>query len=302
MTLRQDMIQALARAPQLLDTSIDLVRKYVISRMGEEGGFTGRGSKSDLYYTVFGIELLISLGCPVPVEPLKKYLASFDGGTGLDLVHLASLTRCHASLAEFSSADIEPLLREKLAENLFSMQCMDGAYSSNEPGISGNAYGCFLAVAMCQDLGIPVQNREAVLECLDILAMENGGYSNEAAAKTASTPSTAAVLCSFHMLDCPVPEKSVEWLIDQIHSHGGFCALAGPGPLCIPDLLSTATALQALSYCHSNVSVHRERHLDFLDSLWNPSGGFSGSWADPEVDCEYTYYGLLSLGYLADNP
>jgi hypothetical protein len=42
----------------------------------------------------------------------------------------------------------------------------------------------------------------------------------------------------------------------------------------------------------------KEACLDFVDSLWNAEGGFHGNWTDDELDCEYTFYGLLALGHL----
>ena len=299
MTLRQDMIRTLTRAPLLLNNSTDLVRGFLLNHLADDGGFLGRDNRSDLYYTVFGLELLIALDCPVPVDSLKKYLNAFGQGRKLDLVHLASLTRCHANLADTTSNTIKPALKEGLAERLLELRCKDRSFSTGVSDEHGNAYGCFLALAMCQDLDIPVSDSGAIRRCLETLIMDDGGFANEVTGRISAVPSTAAALCSYYMLGLTFPEKPVEWLIEQIHSHGGFCALSVENPLCMPDLLSTATALQALSYSRSK-KIQREQHLDFLDSLWNPQGGFSGSWADSTVDCEYTYYGLLALGYLAD--
>ena len=39
--------------------------------------------------------------------------------------------------------------------------------------------------------------------------------------------------------------------------------------------------------------------LDFVDSLWTNEGSFHGNWADDHLDCEYTCYGLLTLGHLS---
>ena len=44
-----------------------------------------------------------------------------------------------------------------------------------------------------------------------------------------------------------------------------------------------------------------ERCLDFIDTLWNATGGFHGNWTDDYLDCEYTFYGLLALGHLSLN-
>lgn len=301
MTLRQDMIQALTRAPQLLNKSTDLVRKYVMEQLGEDGGFQGRDNKSDLYYTVFGIELLIALDCSMPVDLVKKYLDSFDRGHYLDLVHLSSLTRSYRNLADISPYRLDSGFKDGVIQRLNALRCADGGFSTNQSDMHGNLYGCFLALAMSQDIDTNVSDPEAIINCLKKLEMDDGGFANEQAGSISTTPSTAAALCSYHMLGYPLPEKAIEWLMNRTSRNGGFCAFKSDSPLNMPDLLSTATALQALSYSNST-NIGRELHLDFLDSLWNPLGGFSGTWADPTVDCEYTYYGLLALGYLADIP
>jgi hypothetical protein len=86
------------------------------------------------------------------------------------------------------------------------------------------------------------------------------------------------------------------WLLDRCHHGGGFFASRGAP---VPDLLSTATALHALSALQMPIAVLREPCLDFIDSLWTNRGGFFGTWADDDVDCEYTYYALVSLGHLS---
>ena len=89
------------------------------------------------------------------------------------------------------------------------------------------------------------------------------------------------------------------WLLDRCHKSGGFFAVpAAP----VPDLLSTATALHALSALGVPVTGVREPCLDFVDSLWTNRGGFFGTWADDAADCEYTYYALLALGHLSLDP
>ena len=66
----------------------------------------------------------------------------------------------------------------------------------------------------------------------------------------------------------------------------------------MPDLLSTATALHALSGHHVSFAHLKEPTLDFLDTLWT-GRAFCGNWADDEPDCEYTYYALLAMGHLS---
>ena len=72
----------------------------------------------------------------------------------------------------------------------------------------------------------------------------------------------------------------------------------------IPDLLSTATALHALSTLGLSIQdtdaggARRELALDFVDSLWS-GRSFYGHWEDDVLDCEYAFYALLALGHLA---
>jgi hypothetical protein len=96
-------------------------------------------------------------------------------------------------------------------------------------------------------------------------------------------------------LDVPPDPRLAGWLFDRCRDGGFFATPDAP----IPDLLSTATALHALSSLHAPLDRVRDACLDFIDSLWTSEGAFYGTWADDVLDCEYTYYGLLALGHLA---
>jgi prenyltransferase beta subunit len=108
----------------------------------------------------------------------------------------------------------------------------------------------------------------------------------------------AAVTVLRHLGETPERDTGM-WLLDRCHANGGF--FASPSTP-VPDLLSTATALHALSALHVPIAGLREPCLDFVDSLWTNRGGFFGTWADDDVDCEYTYYALLALGHLSLQP
>jgi len=97
-------------------------------------------------------------------------------------------------------------------------------------------------------------------------------------------------------LDTEPRPAVADWLLARFHGEGGFFA-APRAP--VPDLLSTATALHALTAMGVDLGRVKEPCLDFLDSLWTSRGGFYGSWVDQALDCEYTYYGLLALGHLS---
>jgi prenyltransferase beta subunit len=124
----------------------------------------------------------------------------------------------------------------------------------------------------------------------------DGAYSNQPGASRGLTTSTAAaVLLLRHLGETPGANLA-DWLLARAHPQGGFYALPDAP---VPDLLSTACALHALAAMQTPLESLREPCLDFVDSLWTNRGGFYGSWADDTIDCEYTYYALLSLGHLS---
>jgi hypothetical protein len=131
------------------------------------------------------------------------------------------------------------------------------------------------------------------------LRAEDGSYGNRLGLNTGITTATAAAVLVLRHLDATPGREIGVWLLDHCHSGGGFFASRSTP---VPDLLSTATALHALSALHIPIAGLRNACLDFVDSLWTNRGGFFGTWTDDAIDCEYTYYALLTLGHLALDP
>jgi prenyltransferase beta subunit len=285
------MLQVARLSPKLLGDSAALVGEFLRSRLNPDGGFQDRNGASDLYYTVFGLEGLIALGLDPP-PAVRGYLGSFGNGEDLDLVHLSCLVRCWASLDRKNL----PIDVQAVATAIESHRSADGGYHTARGEGEGSAYGCFLAVAAHQDLRLDIPNSAGILRCLRRLRAADGGYANQRGLATGLTPSTASASVLFRQLDEEPPAELSAWLLSRCHKEGGFFA-APSAP--IPDLLSTATALHALAGMKADIAPIKEACLDFIDSLWTSAGGFYGNWADEALDCEYTYYGLLSLGHLS---
>jgi len=300
MTIRLDMRRAVTRAGKALVDSADVVRQFFLRHMGDEGGFVGRDGKSDLYYTVFGLEASMALDVRIPYERVAEYLGRFGTGQSLDLVHLASLVRCRANLAEYRGAEMDRADRDAMTARLMQFRCADGGFSTSTGGERGHVYGSFLALGVSQDLQIDALDPEPLLVSVESLHMPDGGYSNEATMNVSATTATAAAVTIFHYLQRPIPEEALQWLANRAMPSGGFVALPLQADLAVPDLLSTATALHALFLADISLDTIRELNLDYLDGLWNTQGGFHGHPADEALDCEYTYYGLLSLGDLVE--
>jgi len=293
------MCRAVGKAGKVLGDSLDAVRDFLRRQLAPDGGFQGKDGSSDLYYTVFGLEASLALNFELSPKLIDDYLAGFGAGESLDLVHLASLVRCRANMADFHGGQIPVAVREAMMRHLQEYRSSDGGFHTTQSVAKGSAYGSFLALGAYQDLQVGCPDVEAMVASVHGLQMPDGGFSNELAMATSATTATAAAICVLHYLQRPAPASAVRWLLDHAHPLGGFTAITFAGGAGIPDLLSTATALHAMALVGAAAESMREKHLDYLDSLWDPQGGFRGHWADDTVDCEYTYYGLLSLGSLA---
>jgi len=283
------MLQVARLSPKLLGDAADLTAEFFSSRMHPGGGFQDREGAPDLYYTVFGLEGLRALQRELPADATRNYLQSFGERPELDFVHAACLARCWANLDESAPA-------EHLTQLIESRRTPDGGYNPTPGAAHGTAYGCFLALGAYQDLELDPPQPERMLACIDSLRSADGGYSNQPGAPLGLTPPTAAAITLSRALGRRPPQGAAEWLLQRCLPEGGFFATpAAP----LPDLLSTATALHALTGAGVSLEPIREACLDFVDSLWTNRGGFYGHWSDDSQDCEYTYYGLLALGHLS---
>lgn len=288
------MLQVARLAPRLLGDSTALVESFLRGQQNPDGGFRDRSGESDLYYTVFGLEGLTALHVATPSDSIHRYLTQFGDGEGLDFVHLSCLARGWANLP----SALRPVhLASSLGARLEAYRSDDGGYGDSPGEATGSVYACFLAFGAYQDLGREMPNPTAMVRCIQSLRADDGGYANQHDLPMGLTPPSAAAATLLRHLDHPVPAGLGEWLLARCRSEGGFFAT----PIApIPDLLSTATALHALSGMHVDLAPIREPCLDFVDSLWTNQGTFYGSWTDDEPDCEYTYYGLLALGHLTE--
>lgn len=287
------MLQVARLAPRMLGDSTALVADFLRGQLNDDGGFKNRAGDSDLYYSVFGIEGLLALRAELPVPQVASYLRGFGGGDSLDLVHASCLLRCWAAMPPEVRREAP---RKEVLRRVAHYRASDGSYGT-EPGADhGTLYGCFMATGAYQDAGTELPDPPAVQRCIHRLRAADGGYANGDDLPMGLTPSSAAAATLLRNLGEPVPMELAAWLLARHHKDGGFFAT----PLApIPDLLSTATALHAISGMQSSLEAVKEPCLDFIDSLWTNRGTFYGNWTEDVTDCEYTYYALLALGHLS---
>lgn len=235
--------------------SRDEVARFILSQQNPDGGFRGRDSESDLYYSVFAAAGLRALGRPFPAWWLWKYSRSFGLGAELDFVHLCCLIQLRSAFPMVGKT------RQKLFQTLDKCR-------------AESAYDSFLKMLASDRLKVarfPSAPRSILL--------------------TDPTPSLAASVFVNRMNE-PAVAKA---LLNRSCRSGGFSATE---QLNVPDLLSTATALFALKYLMADLDSIRRPCLEFVESLWQDSGGFVGHQSDGFADVEYTFYALLSIGCL----
>ena len=289
MNIRQSLIDAVARACPTGEITADSVTPVFLNKRNPDGGFRGKGPQSDLYYTGFALMSLNALKQMPTIPNLPDFLDRFDHDNTLDLAHLAALIRCRRLLNQLNPSQIDALIGQ-----LQTFRCQDGAYHHLCARAEGSAYGCFLALGAYQDAGRDLPDAEVIIDCLKKLNTA-GGYCNESSLPLISTPGTAAAVTTLIGLGQSVNPRAADWLLRSRDAQGGFKVMpAAP----VADLLSTAVALHALRLMNIDMSPIRSADLTFVTDLWDPTIGFCQNRIDPLSDCEYSFYGLLSLGHL----
>ena len=306
MSLRLQMLQIARVAQKALGDSAGLVRDFLLRQITLEGGGADRAGQADLYYTIFVLAGLEALQAEIPKPRVEPFVSGFGDGENLDFVHLGALARCRAAIGGTSAlsrvecnterAKARAFHHDEILSRVEHFRTTDGGYDVKPGTPYGNAYGCFVALGAYQDLGAELPEPLRMVQCLKFLETPDGAWGNVRGMRKGTVPATAAAITLLHQLGMPINAAAGDWLLAQIHSDGGWLAVPGAP---IPDLLSTATALHALSCLDRPLpDALREKCLDFVDTLWNADGGFHGHWADDALDSEYTFYGLLALGHL----
>jgi prenyltransferase beta subunit len=256
-----------------------------------DGGFRGRGTRSDLFYTAFAADLLEALGGDPRPRRTRAYLGGFGAGGGLDLVHLSCLSRCRSRLPP--SADFPAARRRAVRRRIEAWRGADGGFGACPGARRGTIAGAVLAMSALEDLGYGLAQPGRLLRSVRSLKSSDGGYANEPRMDTGTTTAAAGAALVFARLGAAADPALAGWLMARAAPGGGFFA-SPDAP--VPDLLSTASALYALRTVGADVSEARDGALRFVGSLRRKGGGYAGHRFDETADCEYSFYALLALG------
>lgn len=270
------------------------IREFVVGQMGVTGGFYDREGCDDLYYTVFGLQLLQAANIPIPFERISGYLQGFYGKIDtFDLLEVASLGRCLGMLPlDFQFGSV----KARIAQRIKAFTSVDGGFSMSQGSKTGSVYASFIAIGALEDMDLPIDNSSSIVSSIQSLSLPDGAYVNDHDMPIGLVPSTAAAIVLLTILQGCVSEKSFDWLMSCLCPDGGFAAVPGGEA----DLLSTAVALYALQAGPTkSISGIRDAFAKtayYVDSMKAENGAFYGSSEDKYLDCEYCYYGLLACG------
>lgn len=250
--------------------TLDEIGDFMKSQQTTTGGFADKSGRSDLYYSLFGFFVAEALGLEEVIPPLKKYVENIVQTKKLTGVHLNCALILYARL--FGVEALPPVLTEK-----FKSERMQADSSLTHYSLFLNLLTFYYTEDYWQ------------------LYTAQKGFKKGRTDTDMPCPVTSARL----ILQGGIGLKSEELkgkLLAFYRNDGSFSAVKGAP---IGDLLSTGVALYALKFNQYDFRIMKPDCLAFVDLLYS-DGGFCATPLDPEPDVEYTFYGLLALGALAD--
>lgn len=278
-------------------------RDFFLDRINADGGFRGRDSESDLYYTGFGVRGLALLGALETREcvQIAGYLAQRTDMhvSVVDLVswlYCALMVQLHGQIDVLEHAPAD--WPDRLAQLLESFRTADGGYAKTHDGAAGSTYHSFLVTACYELIGRSVPEPDRLCRFLFDRQRDDGGFVEIAPMKRSGTNPTAAAVAVLQILgavDATLRDDVCAYLREVRSDDGGFQANTR-----VPfgDSLSTFTGLLTAVDLGLNEIVDRTRLEAFLAQLEFPDGGFRGAAWDTAADVEYSFYSLGILGLM----
>ena len=250
--------------------TLEEMKYFVRGQQTAEGGFADRGGKCDLYYSLFGLFVSEALGMQEVVPSLKRYIKNVAQTGNLQGIHWHCAVILYAKL--FGVEALPLTLRQQPRT------------SGNQPSQAPASYSLFI-------------NLLTYYYTADYFRL----YQTQKLLRTSKAkaempcPVTAANLVLQHSFGIR-EDVLLDRLISFYRNDGSFSAVK-QAP--VGDLLSTGVALYTLKFIHHDLRIMKPDCLEYVDSLY-AGGGFCATLLDPGTDVEYTFYGLLALGALAE--
>ncbi|MEM9187429.1 MAG: prenyltransferase/squalene oxidase repeat-containing protein [Planctomycetota bacterium] len=282
----------------------DAHAKRFLAALRPDGGFAGRDTVSDLYYTGFAVRSLALLDALD--GPLAERIAGYLRGRFGEQAHVVDLfSLVFASQLVQSATGVDAMAeqpsdwRDRVAELIESLRRDDGGYAKSPEGAASSTYYSFLSVLTLELLERPIPSPDSLAEFILSQRREDGGFVEIRPMRRGGVNPTAAAVGVLRVVAPAavetVADDVVDFLCDQQTDEGGFRANT---KIPIADLLSTFTGLLTLADLDAAQEVDLAAVQRFARSVEQPGGGFLAAAWDEVVDVEYSFYGVATLGLL----
>tara|TARA_Y100000814_G_scaffold277717_1_gene238961 strand:- start:248 stop:1234 length:987 start_codon:yes stop_codon:yes gene_type:complete len=276
---------------------------YFWAQQQTDGGFCGRTTASDLYYTSFALRGLVILGDEYSerAQHAAVYLRdrSQSQASVIDLISLVFASRLLESWTGLSVFEDNSRWPGQVVANLEQLRRADGGYAKSKEGHASSTYQTFLISLTYQLLEIPQPDFQRAVEFVLSQQRDDGGFVEIGVMRRSGTNPTAAAVGVLKILD-PLRIEQIRlsvthYLLGNQTDEGGLRANT---QIPIADLLSTYTGLQTLHDIGSADQIDTADVLSYVQSLQQPEGGFFAANWDAIADVEYSFYGVALLGLL----
>lgn len=293
------MIQLLQKAVALLDEQgRDEILQFILKNQHKDGGFCDRGGRSDPYYSLFGLLILRAL----------EKSAQKPGVTGQENENL-EMEANHHQLVGDAMLKLKQFTRMNSAAKVpgFIERCclvLLQKELKSEKSLRFQALWSLARSFWKERSSINLSYRSFVLFLtLDALFPVSVLIKRPARRMMAQTQvnehSPCSEVAANVFLQTLIRQKDAyqeELLRSFVCQTGGFKAFLH---LSHADMLSTAVALFALNYSGADLRLLKPSTLGFIQTNYF-AGAFLSGDGDQTADVEYTFYGLLALGLMAD--
>lgn len=289
------MVALLRNAMNLLDEQgRDEVLQFLLSQQNPDGGFQDRGGRSDLYYSLFGGLMLRAWG----EGPSAKCMEPEDRKpeTRERRPETESILKLKQFIVRQSNSEV-PGFIEKCCLVLLQKELKTGRNSQLKALISlGKSFWKERhSINISYRSFVLFLTLDAVFPMRRILKI---GAKRMLARTTIDQHSPCSEVAAKVFLQKMMNQEGSEdqkLLKSFACETGGFKAFAH---LNNADMLSTAVAFFALNQASCDLRLLKPACLDFIGQNF-ADGAFLSGDGDTTADVEYTFYGLLALGVLA---
>lgn len=251
------------------DHTQDEIKDFIKSQQHENGAFTDRGEQADLYYSLFGLWLIMATEQREQRSKLKAFVLSQNKMESTSLMDELALTLLEIELdPNYKIRSAFSMVRKIICKGRgidFSYQFFLMALVIDAGGGDKRLFHFFARIwLLCYK---PKENISCSLSSALLYARKTFNL---------NTRKLQEVLSSFMV------------------SSGGFRAFK---TIETADNLSTGVALFVLSEVEYDLRMVLPEDLDFIQKNYSEGAFLSGD-GDKTKDLEYTFYGLLALGSL----